>query len=252
MLVQLGLDMMSHEPQTIYFSDRGMSNPALTIWDAIMTDIHEDLEGKRFERPNNIVKAEICMDSGRAATDECTRTYTEQFVSGTVPGKCDGHKTVEICKESGKLATEYCPEVEKKTYLSTPEKEVNPAWKTNVGNKYKEITETCNIHTAETMGVTVPNVVGKTEAEAKQLLSGLKIEVVYSTDSTQPNGVVLSQSVAEGTAAKKGDAITITVNEITTTPPATEEPTTPVTNEVGENNNTVVETNTVTNTNTVM
>ena len=240
------------EPEVISFGNRGMSNPALTIWDAIMTDIHEDLEGKRFERPNNIVKAEICMDSGRAATDECTRTYTEQFVSGTVPGKCDGHKTVEICKESGKLATEYCPEVEKKTYLSTPEKEVNPAWQTNVGNKYKEITETCDIHTAETMGVTVPNVVGKTEAEAKQLLSGLKIEVVYSTDSTQPNGVVLSQSVAEGTAAKKGDAITITVNEITTTPPATEEPTTPVTNEVGENNNTVVDTNTVTNTNTVM
>ena len=156
------------EPETIAFGNRGMSNPALTIWDAIMTDIHEDLEGKRFERPSNIVKAEICMDSGRAATDECTRTYTEQFVSGTVPGKCDGHKTVEICKETGKLATEYCPETEKKTYLSTPEKEVNPSWKTSAGNKYKEITETCDIHTEATMAVTVPNVVGKTEAEAKQ------------------------------------------------------------------------------------
>ena len=75
-----------------------------------MTDIHEDLEGKDFKRPSNIVTAKICMDSGRAATDECTRTYTEVFVSGTVPGKCDGHKTVEICKETGKLATEYCPE----------------------------------------------------------------------------------------------------------------------------------------------
>lgn len=239
------------EPETIAFGNRGMSNPALTIWDAIMTDIHEDLEGKRFERPSNIVKAEICMDSGRAATDECTRTYTEQFVSGTVPGKCDGHKTVDICKETGKLATEFCPETEKKTYLSTPEKEVNPSWKTSVGNKYKEITETCDIHTEATMGVTVPNVVGKTEAEARQALSGLTITVVYETDSTKANGVVLKQSVAEGTALKKGDAITITVNEVATMPPPTEEPSDPGANEIG-GTNTVVDTNTIVDTNTVV
>ena len=239
------------EPEVISFGNRGMSNPALTIWDAIMTDIHEDLEGKRFERPSNIVKSEICMDSGRAATDECTRTYTEQFVSGTVPGKCDGHKTVDICKETGKLATEFCPETEKKTYLSTPEKEVNPSWETSVGNKYKEITETCDIHTEATMGVTVPNVVGKTEAEARQALSGLTITVVYETDSTKANGVVLKQSVAEGTALKKGDAITITVNEVATMPPPTEEPSDPGANEIG-GTNTVVDTNTIVDTNTVV
>ena len=202
------------QPEVISFYNRGMDNPAMYIWDAVMTDIHEDLESASFDKPNNIVKATICLDSGRAATDECTRTYTEEFVSGTVPGKCDGHKKVEICSETGKLATEYCPETKTKTYLSTPEKEVNPNWKTNVGNKYKEITETCDVHTAETMAITVQNVVGMTEAQAREALSGLTIQIVYESDPNSTNGTVLKQSIEANTQAKRGDTITITVNEI--------------------------------------
>lgn len=198
-------------------------NYSKTIWAAVMKEVHEDLEGKRFEKPSNIVTAKICMDSGRAATDECTRTYTEVFVSGTVPGKCDGHKTAKVCKESGKLATEYCPETEEKTYLSTPEKEVNPSWKTSVGNKYKEIKDTCDKHTEATMTLTVADVIGKTESEARQLLSGLTIKIVYENDSTKTDGVVLTQSLAKGSKAKKGDTITLTVNKIEEIPP--EEPT---------------------------
>ena len=218
------------------------NNHSRTIWSNVMTDIHEDLEGKDFKRPSNIVTAKICMDSGRAATDECTRTYTEVFVSGTVPGKCDGHKTVEICKETGKLATEYCPEKEKKTYLSTPEKEVNPSWKTNAGKKYEEIKETCTKHTADTMTITVPNVVGMTITEAREALSGLNIQTRYSTDSSQDNGVVLEQNIAEGTKLKKGGTIILTVNEIVDEP---EEPDEPEGNETVEVNE-VVDTNTIT------
>ena len=206
------------EPETI--QGFNWSNPSQHIWSVIMSDIHEDLKGKRFEKPDNIVSAKICMDSGRAATDECTRVYTEYFVSGTVPGKCDGHKKVEICSETEKLATEYCPKTEEKTYLSTPEKEINASWNTSVGNKYKEITETCDKHTEKTMGVTVVNVVGKTEAEARKALTGLTIKVVYDNDTTSANGVVLKQDIKEGTKLVKGDTITLTVNKIeTVTPP---------------------------------
>ena len=197
----------------------GMDNPAMTIWAAVMKDVHKDLDGERFKRPKNIVSAKICMDSGRAATDECTRTYTEEFVSGTVPGKCDGHKKVEICKETGKLATEYCPETEEKTYLSTPEKEIKPNWKTNAGKKYEEIKDTCDKHTEATMSITVVNVIGKTETEARNLLKGLTITIVYENDATKTNGVVLTQSLADGTKAKKGDAITLTINKIEQEPP---------------------------------
>ena len=99
-------------PEVISIS--GMSNPAMNIWAAVMTDIHEDLESAEFEKPDNIVTARICMDSGKKATKSCTRTYTEEFVEGTVPDNCDGHKTVEICSETKKLATEYCQKKKRK------------------------------------------------------------------------------------------------------------------------------------------
>lgn len=222
------------------------NNHSRTIWANVMTDIHEDLEGKDFTKPSNIVTAKICMDSGRAATDECTRTYTEVFVSGTVPGKCDGHKTVEICKETGKLATEYCPETEKKTYLSTPEKEINPSWKTNAGKKYEEIKDTCTKHTEKTMTIVVENVIGKTVSEAKKALSGLTVQIVYTSDSSKPDGVVLEQNISEGTKLKKGGTIILTVNDIEE-PDIPEEPEPePDVNEVVENPNDIVDTNTVT------
>lgn len=240
------------EPEVISFSDRGMYNPAMNIWAAIMDDIHEDLDSARFEKPDNIVTAKICLDSGKKATDECTHTYTEEFVSGTVPDECDGHKTVEICKETGKLATEYCPEVEEKTYLSTPEKEINPNWKTNAGNKYQEITETCDKHTEETMGIEVKNVVGETLANARSTLSGLNIKVVYESDSSKNDGIVLSQSVKEGTVLKRGDTITLTVNEIAepTEPSKPVNIVDPGTNDVADDPNSTVDTNTIVDTNT--
>ena len=74
------------EPEVISFYS--MYNPAMNIWSAIMTDIHEDLESASFKKPNNIVKAKICMDSGRAATAECTRTYTEEFVCLLYTSRC--------------------------------------------------------------------------------------------------------------------------------------------------------------------
>ena len=79
------------------------------------------------------------------------------------------------------------------------------------------------------MAITVTNVVGMTETQAREALSGLTIQVVYSSDSTKQNGVVLSQSAAEGTKLTKGATITLTVNQISTTDPndEPEEPTTP-------------------------
>ena len=107
------------------------------------------------------------------------------------------------------------------------------------------------------MTANVVNVVGKTESEARTLLAQFAITVEYSTDNTQADGVVLAQSVAEGTLLKKGEAITITVNDIPEEVPPTEptepqeptntlpeEPVTPPENETVETN-TVVDTNTV-------
>lgn len=223
------------EPEGVY-GIAGTDNPARSIWASVMKDIHSGLKSAQFKRPSNIVNAKICMDSGRAATKQCKRTYTEVFVSGTVPTACDGHKTVEICTESKKLATEFCPKTKKAINVTRPEKEVNPTWKTKEGNKYKEVKDTCTLHTEETMNVTVQNVVGKTQAEAKRILNGLKIQVVYESSPNQENGIVLKQSINEGESVKKDTQIILTVNKKVTQqqpkPPVTSDENSIVTNSI--------------------
>ena len=113
-----------------------------------------------------------------------------------------------------------------------------------MGDKYEEITETCDKHTEATMTIKVVNVVGMTEQEAKDALSGLLVQIVYGTDTSMENGVVLAQNVAEGTELKRGESITITVNDIgSSNPEEPEEPEDPEENEI-EDPNSTVDTNT--------
>ena len=228
-------------PEVIPYS---LGNPAATLWAQIMKQVHEDLPGKEFEKPDNIVTARICKYSGKSATSSCTNTYVEEFVAGTVPAACDGHKHVEICKESGKIATEYCPEKEDKYFLQPPEKEKDATWKTSATGKYSTITETCTIHTAETDAkrkaeeeekkkkeeeekrkntitnledgtVKVPDLGGLTEESAKKLLEfyNLKYSVQKGSDSNAADGVVIKQNRNEGEVVPKGTVVTITVNK---------------------------------------
>lgn len=200
---------------------------SILIWSSVMDQVHEKLDDAEFKRPNGIVSAKICEKTGKVATKKCTKTYTELFASGTVPSECTGHEPVKICKESKKLATEFCPKTEEKIYEVKPEKERNASWKTSEGKKYNEVKDTCTLHTEATMNSTVPNVVGKTEADAKVELRGFSIQIVYQEDTSKENGVVLRQSIKAGTSVAKGSKITLTVNSITPkpTPEPTPEPT---------------------------
>ena len=92
--------------------------------------------------------------------------------------------------------------------------------------------------------VTVPNVVGKTETEAKNQLQnlGLKVTVNYDEKATKNNGLVSYQSITSSSRVVKGTAITITVNKVKqdTTPTNTTKPTnttnnTNATNTAGDN-----------------
>lgn len=64
--------------------------------------------------------------------------------------------------------------------------------------------------------VTVPNVIGKTEADAKSSLEdlGLTVNVKYSEDNTKSNGVVIAQSYPQNQTLKQGSLVDITVNKI--------------------------------------
>ncbi len=59
-------------------------------------------------------------------------------------------------------------------------------------------------------------VIGKTEKDAKELLTkdGLEVDVVYEEDTTKENGIVLKQSIEAGNTVDEGTKIIITVNKI--------------------------------------
>ena len=189
----------------------GGNNTAARIWFDVMKVVHQNLEVKDFTEPDNIVSAKICLDSGKKATDKCKNTYTEIFVKGTVPEDCNGHTTVTICKETNKVATEFCPDTEERVYTEEIDTEKAGNWTTkSLKNTTEPPTDVCDVHTTA-QEVDVPNVVGKTQADAKETLeeAGFVVKILQNEDTTKRKGIVLKQSA---TKAAKGATITITVN----------------------------------------
>lgn len=182
------------------------------IWKSVMSQIHEELESAKFEKPSNVVSAKVCLTSGKLATEECENKYTEYFVKGTLPDYCDGHTKLKICKDTGKIATDNCQNTEEKVYTKKPEKEDTTLWKTDENGKYDIPTETCDIHTKKV--VKIPNLIGKTKQEATKALKALGLNVTVETKaSTKEEGTVIEQSKKEGATATEGDTIAITISK---------------------------------------
>lgn len=94
------------------------------IWSKVMFRIHEELPEKDFEKPDGIVSATVCSQSGRlpipGICDGCLKT--EYFEAGTVPTDlCDVHVVETVCLESNQLATDQCVNVEMRIITLTPE-----------------------------------------------------------------------------------------------------------------------------------
>ena len=62
--------------------------------------------------------------------------------------------------------------------------------------------------------LSVPYVIGDTEADAKKKLQGLDVTIVYEEDTTKVDGRVLKQSIEAGTTVDEKTKINITVNRI--------------------------------------
>jgi len=61
---------------------------ALPIWTEFMkraTAFRPYRDAKDFPRPQGLVAAEICAESGQLATPSCPDTHTEVFIDGTQP-----------------------------------------------------------------------------------------------------------------------------------------------------------------------
>lgn len=95
----------------------GQTSYPKKIWRAVMERIHADLEYRDFEKPDGIVTATVCRESGKLAIEGvCTNdprgstVYTEYFATGTAPTEyCDHHILANVCSESGQLAGPNCP-----------------------------------------------------------------------------------------------------------------------------------------------
>ena len=123
-------------------------NPAGQIWSAVMADIHKNLAGASFTKPNGIVEATVCRTTGCLAATGCTDVYKEIFTLDNMPEKCEGHGSQELCAESGMIANEYCPTRKVNNYGASIPKEKLNLWKTMSGSNASgnKVNEICNIH----------------------------------------------------------------------------------------------------------
>ncbi|MDD4716090.1 MAG: penicillin-binding transpeptidase domain-containing protein, partial [Oscillospiraceae bacterium] len=107
------------------------TNQAPILWEKVMSQVHKGLQNRDFDQPDNVVKINYCLDSGKLATSLCqrdtrgSRVTSGYFLAKDAPAQyCDIHKSVEVCvhKEldaSGNITTKYylarpyCPEFSK-------------------------------------------------------------------------------------------------------------------------------------------
>lgn len=83
-----------------------------TLWKKVMSQIHEDLENKPFNVPDDIVKVTVCSESGKLPiAGVCDGTLvTEYFKQGTQPTEsCNVHYVGKVCAYDNLPACEGCP-----------------------------------------------------------------------------------------------------------------------------------------------
>ncbi len=89
------------------------TNTAKLLWKSIMGRIHENLEYKEFVKPDGVVTATICRQSGKLASSMCTAAgtaVTEYFDESKLPKEtCDGHAVGRVCSITGLKAYDTCP-----------------------------------------------------------------------------------------------------------------------------------------------
>ncbi len=93
----------------------GATNTSKKLWRAVMSRIHENLVSVPFEKPANIVQAQVCSKSGKLPIEglcdlDPSNIKTEYFEDGTVPTDyCDIHYQGDICEYDQLPACADCP-----------------------------------------------------------------------------------------------------------------------------------------------
>lgn len=114
----------------VHLSTSQEKNLAKTLWRTVMSRIHENLENKNFEKPEDIVTATVCSKSGLLPiAGVCNGTLTtEYFAKGTVPtDTCNVHYQGQVCTATGKAAVPTCPYQVPGVLTIPPDEEGNSA-----------------------------------------------------------------------------------------------------------------------------
>lgn len=76
---------------------------ASPIWNKIMKELLKNKPNENFERPENIVSAQICLLTGTLSCDGCPSVKNEIFINGSQPKThCDPEKIKQILEEKTK------------------------------------------------------------------------------------------------------------------------------------------------------
>lgn len=92
---------------SIGYNQTGSTN-ALPIWTKIMIAAHDSLPIMDFDMPEGIVYADICLESGKLATDRCENVRKEIFREDNVPVEtCPLHPSSGLYKGNGTANTKF-------------------------------------------------------------------------------------------------------------------------------------------------
>lgn len=195
----------------------GATSNANTIWKNVMAGIHKNLKSAKFEKPDGIVTATVCQDSGLLATDLCkndqrgSRVYSEIFVKGTVPTKtCTCHVEAEICKVSNKVAGEFCTEKEKKVFITRATD--STAWKSAADAKYMLPEDKCDKCVEDTSGPVITlNGASVINLKVGEVYTELGAKATDNKDGDLTSKIIITGTV--NTAVAGTYTITYTVSD---------------------------------------
>ena len=137
-----------------------------------------------------------------------------------------GTEKVKVPKVAGMTYDEAVKELENNKLLAEKVEETSKEIKEGIvisqeteANAEANAGDTVKIHVSIGTGiaqVVMPNVLGKTESDARQTLEGknLVVKVEYKENTDKENGEVLEQSIKSGENIDEGTEVTITVNKL--------------------------------------
>ncbi len=111
------------------------TNPAVSAWRKVMSQIHQGYSYKSFDVPSNLISVQICSESGMLATEECVKAekaISGQFIAGSQPTQpCTVHvpevpEEPEQTEQENKEKTE---KTEKKPDKTKPAEQTKPETK---------------------------------------------------------------------------------------------------------------------------